>query len=181
MKRFLLLLVLTLVMAGCGKKPEEKPQAASSTPYGSPKDVIAYLQAIDPLVQQLNALHQELYQKVGSSGKATGANLAPTMEQGRPKLQQVLAQLEKTTPPPLLAPFHEQLKKLVLLRLDAYGFTAEGWKQEQAKIPQFEDQYNRSEAKLNEAQQLGGQLGAERERIQQVLAQAQAPPQATAR
>lgn len=181
MKRLLLLLVLSLVMVGCGKKPEDKPQPASSTPYGSPQDVSAYFQAIDPLVQQLNGLHQELYQKVGSSGKATGANLAPAMAQGKPQLQQVLAQLEKTTPPPLLAPFHEQLKKLVLLRLDAYGLTAEGWKQEQAKTPQFENQYNRGEAKLAEAQQLGGQLGAERERIQQVLAQAQAPPQAAPR
>lgn len=181
MKRLLLLLVLSLAMTGCGKKPEDKSPPASSTPYGSPQDVSAYFQVIDPLVQELNGLHQELYQKVGTSGKATGANLAPAMAQGKPKLQQVLAQLEKTTPPPLLAPFHEQLKKLVVLRLAAYELTAEGWQQEQAKTPQFEDQYNRGEAKLNEAQQIGGQLGAERAHIQQVLAQAQVSPQAAVR
>lgn len=181
MKRFLQLLVLSLVMAGCSEKPAEKPPVASSTPYGSPQEVTAYLQAVDPLVQQLNVIHQELYQKVGSSGKATGANLAPAMEEGRPKLQQILTQLEKTTPPPLLAPFHEQIKKVVRCRLDAYGLTADGWKQEQAKTPKFEDLYNRSEEKLSEAQQLGGQLGAERQRIQQALAQAQAPPQASTR
>lgn len=180
MKRFSLFLVLALAMMSCGKKPEEKTPADLTTPYGSPQEVIAYLQGIDPLVMQLNALHQELYQKVGTSGKATGANLAPAMEQGQPKLEQVLAQIDKLTPPPLLAPFHEQVKKVVQLRLDAYVQTIEGWKLEQEKGPEYQSRYNRSEEQLNQAQQLGAQLGAERERIQQALALAQ-PPQAASR
>lgn len=179
MKRVSLLLVLSLAMAGCGKKPEEKPQAATATPYGSPQEVAAYLQAIDPLAQQINTIHQELYQMVGTSGKATGANLAPAMEQGRLKLQQALAQLEKISPPPLLVPFHDKIKKLVLLRLDAYRLTIEGWKLEQEKSPQFEAQYTHSEEKLGEAQQLGAQLSEERQRIQQALAPAQAPQAAS--
>lgn len=181
MKRLPLFLVLALAIVSCGKKPEEKATGNIATPYGSPQEVSAYLQGIDPLVMQLNAIHQELYQKVGTSGKATGANLAPAMEQGRPKLVQVLAQIDKLTPPPLLVPFHEQVKKVVQLRLDAYAQTIEGWKLEQEKAPDYESRYNRSEEQLNQAQELGSQLGTQRERIQQALALTQNPPQAASR
>ncbi|MBM3277659.1 MAG: hypothetical protein FJY95_06215 [Candidatus Handelsmanbacteria bacterium] len=141
----------------------------------------AYLQVIDPLVMQLNTLHQELYNTVGSSGKATAANLAPAMEQGRPRLAQILAALDQATPPPLLAPFHQQIKKLVQLRLEAYAQALEGWKQEQQKGAGFENLYQRSEELLTQAQDLGIPLGDERQRIQQVLEAAKPPDQAASR
>ena len=181
MKWFSLLVVLSLVAVSCGKKPEDKPPSATSTPYGSPQEIAAYLQVIDPLVMQLNNAHQELYKQVGTSGRATGANLAEAMQQGRPQLQQALAQLEKISPPSLLAPFHEKLKKLVQLRLDAYGQTIDGWQLEQAKDPQFKHHYDQGEQQLAEAQSLGSQLGEERQQIQQALIQATPPQQATSR
>lgn len=162
--------LLVLAVFGCGKKADEKAPAATTTPYGNPHEVVAYLQAVDPLVAQLNTLHQELYQKVGTSGKATGANLASAMELGRPRLAQVLDDLDKLSPPPLLVPFHQNVKKVVQLRLEAYVQTLDGWALEKAKGADFESRYNRGEALLAEAQQLGGQLGAERGRIQQALA-----------
>ncbi|MCC7265262.1 MAG: hypothetical protein IT369_22375 [Candidatus Latescibacteria bacterium] len=175
MKRCFPWLVLALALFGCGKKPEDQAPVRVATPYGSPQEVAAYVQAVDPLVMQLNTLHQDLYQQVGTSGKATGANLAAAMELGRPKLAQVLADLDRLTPPPLLVPFHQQVKKVVQLRLDAYTQTLEGWKIEKDKGTDFESRYNRGEALLAEAQQLGGQLGAERGRIQEALAATQAP------
>lgn len=181
MKRWSPLLVLVLALMGCGKQAEEKPAAAPTTPYGSPQEVNVYLLTVDPLVMQLNAIHQELYQNVGTSGKATGANLAPAMEQGRPKLAQVLAGLDKLTPPPLLAPFHQQVKKVVQLRLEAYSQTLEGWAVEQGKGADFETRYRRSEELLAEAQELGGPLGEERGRIQEALVASQPPAQNTPR
>jgi hypothetical protein len=180
MKRFSPFLLLVLAALSCGRKPEEKPPAAATTPYGSPQEVADFLNRVDPLVAQLNAIHQELYQQVGTSGKATGANLAPAMEKGRPRLAEILAQLENLAPPPLLAPFHEQVKKVVGLRLDAYAQTLEGWRLEREKSPEYESHYARGEQYLSEAQQLGARLGAERERIQIALAAAQ-PPQAASR
>lgn len=181
MKRLLLLLVLPLVMAGCGKKPEDKPQPASSTPYGSPQDVTADFQAIDPLVQQMGAIQREVDQAVGTSGTANGTNLAPVMEKNRPLLLQVLTAFEKVPPPPLLAPFHEKIKKLMVTGLDAYGATAKGWQLEQEKNPQFATIYAQDAKKMAEAKALSTELNGEMVKIQQVLAQAQAPPQAASR
>lgn len=181
MKRLPLYLLLATAVFSCGRKPDEKPPVTTSTPYGSPQEVADFLNNIDPLVMQLNAIHQELYQKVGTSGKATGANLAPAMEKGQPQLAEILAQIEKLTPPPLLVPFHEQVKKVVRLRLDAYAQTLEGWRLEQEKAPEFESRYTRSEQYLNQAQELGAQLGVERERIRTALVVALPPPQAASR
>lgn len=179
MKRFFSLLIVSLAMAGCSEKPAEKPPAASSTPYGSPQEIIAYLQTIDPLVQQMGAIQREVDQATGSSGTATGKNLAPVMEKNRPLLQQVLANFEKITPPPLLAPFHEKIKKLMVTGLDAYGTITKGWQLEQEKDPQFETIYAQGKQKMAEAKTLSTELNGEMGKIQQALAQTQAPPQAT--
>jgi len=179
MKARLLLTLILMALVSCGEKPAQKAPAA--TPYGSPEEVNAYLQVIDPLVMQLNTVHQELYKTVGTSGKATAANLAPAMEQGRPRLAQILAALDQATPPPLLVPFHQQIKKLVQLRLEAYAQALEGWKQEQQKNADFEKLYQRSEELLTQAQDLGLPLGDERHRIQQALEAAKPPEQAASR
>lgn len=181
MKRFLLLLVLVLSMADCGGKPPEKPQATAASPYGSPQEVSAYLQAVDPLVQQMGAIQREVDQAIGSSGTATGRNLAPVMEKNRPLLLQVLTNFEKIPPPPLLAPFHEKIKKLMVTGLDAYGTTVKGWQLEQEKNPQFKTIYAQGAQKMAEAKALSIELNGDLGKIQQALAQTQGPDQAASR
>ena len=181
MKCLALLVLFAFVAFGCGKKPGQEPQATASTPYGSPQELAGYLQQIDPLVMQLNTAHQDLYKRVGTSGKATGANLAQAMAQGLPQLQQALKDVEQISPPALMAPFHDKLKKLVQLRVEAYSQTIEGRQLEEAKDPQFESHYTQSEQKLAEAQSLGSQLGQERQQIQQALLKALPQDQAASR
>ncbi len=176
-----LLLFSMLALSACGEKPAEKAPASPTTAYGTPQEVNSYMIAVDALVLQLNGVHQELYAQVGSSGKATGANLAPAMEQGRPKLVQILAELDNLKAPALLVPFHQQVRKVAQLRLDAYSQTLEGWTLEQAKAANFASRYSRSEELLAEAQELGLPLGEERNRIQEALVAVQGPAQAATR
>lgn len=172
--------LLALLAGGCGQRQEQVPPPAA-TPYGSPQEITAYLQAIDPLIQQMGAIQREVDQAIGTSGTATGKNLAPAMEQGRPRLQQLLAELEKVSPPPLLAPFHAQIKKLMVLGIDAYGTTIEGWRLEQERNARFESLYAQGEQQLAEAKKLSEQLNEEMQKIQQALIQAAQAPQAASR
>jgi len=179
MKRTAVFILLSLLAGGCGQREPEPPPPM--TPYGSPQEITAYLQAIDPLVQQMGAIQREVDQVIGTSGSATGKNLAPAMEKGRPRLQQALAEFEKITPPPLLAPFHGRIKKLMVLGVDAYGATVEGWHLEQANDTRFESLYAQGGQKMAEAKALSEQLNEEMQKIQQALIQAAPQPQAASR
>ncbi len=85
----------------------------------------AYLQSIGPFVQQISQL-QAVYETALASGsgdsadrRGTGRNLAARAKEASPQLQQLLQTFDAVEPPPLLAPFHRDVRKLINLRLDA--------------------------------------------------------------
>ena len=166
--RYLCLLSLALVaFAGCGRK--ERP-AVAQTPYGSAEEVAGYLQKVKPFIQQISAYEVELHQKVGTSGQATGKNLAEAMEAIRPRLQQTLRDFEQIDPPALLAPFHRDMKKLMATRLEAYDTTIKGRQQELAANDTT--LYDKAEQQLGEANRISVALNEEIKKMNQAMLQA---------
>ena len=169
-----------LSVAGCGRqeesssRPEEEIQAPQ-TPYGSVEEVRSYLEKINPYIQEIGRIQAEVDHQVGSSGKATSKNLATAMKEVYPRLREVLENFERIEPPPLLAPFHRDIEKLMLIRLDAYDTTIKGWQEEQkSRNTQW---HQEAEAKLKQANELIVQLNAEMKKINDALSAAARPSQ----
>ena len=176
-----------LLALGCGNSQDEtntipQPVPAESapkteTPYGDSAQVKAYLTAINPFIQEVGKIHLDVNKVVGTSGRATVANLAPAMKKAKPRLQSAIESFTKIEPPPLLASLHADIKKLMLHRLDAYETTIRGWDREQddGKLdPALEAQ---AENALNAANQLIRSLNQEMAQIYQVLEITDSPTQ----
>jgi len=176
--------ILFLLVLGCGRqeeKPAPQPQepsaSAAQTPYGSVEEVKAYLGKIQPFIQEVGKIQAEVDKVVGSSGKATGENLASVMERMRPRLKAAMDSFEKISPPSLLAPLHRDIQKLMVIRLDAYTNTTRGWQRERESGDL--SLYEEAETKLKEANDLISQLNAEMKKIHLSLQNA-APSQEVA-
>ena len=85
------------------------------------------------------------------------------MEQVRPRLEEALGLLEKIEPPPVLAPLHRDIKKLMIVRRDAYRLTIAGWHKEQEDSDM--SLYKGAETKLAEANQIIQQLNEDLKKI----------------
>ena len=171
-----------LVFLSCGnqdggKIPEQKaasPKAqieeerASSKPYGTKVEIETYLNRINPHVQEVGRIQLSVDKKIGSSGKATGSNLAPVMKSMKPNLEAILDTLSGMNPPPLLSSFHSNFKKLVTLRIAAYDTTIRGHELEQ-KTGDL-SLYKEAEANLEEANKLIVLLNEEMGKIMESLA-----------
>ncbi len=178
MSHFSLILLLTFAI-GCSSQDQENiPQQAQSTSqqtpastpntaYGNAEQIQTYLQKINPYIQEVGKIQFQIDQQVGSSGQATAANLAPAMEKYKPGLQKILDEFSLIEAPPLLASFHGDVKKLMILRLEAYNTTIRGWAKEQetGEHTLYED----AEIKLKEANELIAKLNAEMTQINQAL------------
>jgi hypothetical protein len=154
---------------------EAVPTQSTQTPYGDSKQVQDYLDAINPYVQEVGKIQLEIDKMVGASGKATGANLGPAMEKGKPRLEQAIEGFSQITPPPLLAPLHGDIEKLMVLRLKGYETTISGWAQE--RQDGSTDQYEQAEATLREANQFILKLNSEMGRVHQALGAVESPSQ----
>lgn len=180
----LLSLVPILFLLSCGnqdgdKIPEQKAaspkvQAAgssiSASPYGTKEDIEQYLNLINPHVQEVGRIQLLVDKNIGSSGRATGSNLAPTMKSVKPTLEAILDTLSNLNPPPLLSSFHGDFKKLVALRISAYDTTIRGYSVE--KETGDLSLYQEAEAQLDEANKLIVQLNGEMGKIMQSLSTA---------
>ena len=174
---------LIFLALGCGSGQEETqaiPQPvpaesapATQTPYGDSDQVQAYINSINPFVQEVGKIQLEIDKMVGSSGQATGSNLAPAMEKLKPRLERALEEFNKLDPPPLLAPLHGDIKKLMVLRLDGYETTIRGWTQEQ--IDGRTETYAKAETTLHEANQLILKLNREMGKVYQAMERATNP------
>jgi hypothetical protein len=160
-----------------GKIPEQKaasPQAkigeehASTTHYGTKAEIETYLNRINPHVQEVGRIQLLVDKNIGSSGRATGSNLAPVMKGTKPNLAAILDTLTGVNPPPLLSSFHSNFKKLVTLRIAAYDITIRGYELEQNTGDL--SLYNKAEANLDEANKLIVLLNEEMGKIMESLA-----------
>lgn len=125
-----------LLVLGCGssqEQPAPKPAVpdAPATPFGTVAEVKAYLDKIAPHIQLVSQLQAELDRQIGTAGKVTSKNLAAAAAAAIPRLRQAHEEFARLQPPPLLAPLHRDIEKLMVLRLDAYSAAAEGWQREQ--------------------------------------------------
>lgn len=148
-------------------RQEANTPPAANTIYGNAADIEAYLQAINPHIQEIGRIQLDVDKSVGSTGKATGENLAPAMEAHKPRLETVLESLGAIVPPPLLASFHTDVKKLVTLRISGYDDTVRGRAAEQSSGDIA--LYEKAEQTLREANTLIGHLNGEMQKINAAL------------
>ena len=159
--------LVLLAAAGCGDGGKEE------TPYGSAEEVRNYRERIDWIVDEVNRVQEEMERMaVGTSGQATGRNLAAAYERLAPRLESVLEELDRIEPPPKLAELHRRIRRLILLRLEALGRAAEGWRVEQAtSFEEAEPLYGEAEERFDQADALAAQVNEELEEVDVALAE----------
>jgi len=147
---------------------EQHPTSKPATDYGSREEAGEYLKAIEPFIQGIGTIQASVDKVLGSSGKGTGENLAPAATAARDQLNQLLEEFNAVQPPPLLAPFHRDIKKLIALRLEAYAATIEGWEFEQ-RGGDFRGRYDLAQNNYKEANEVILQLNEEVAEIHQAV------------
>jgi hypothetical protein len=170
----------------------------ASTAYGTVEEVSEYLDAINPHVNTIGQLQRDYEQALASSRqgashmetaagvlefeldgrpyrlrawRGTGRYLAEKAAAVRPGLQAELDALDAIQPPPLLAPFHRDTRKMLITRIDALARVIAGWELEQAG-GDYEAAYREAEARYETANQLILQLNTEMNRINTSVAAA---------
>jgi hypothetical protein len=140
------------------------------TAYGNSQAVSNYLVEINPYVKSISELQAEIDQNaVGSTGKATGTNLAQAIKTAKPKLQALYNRFNQLEPPPLLAGMHRDIKKLMELRLEAYDLTIKGRTREEVDMDL--SLYDEAQIRFQEANQQILALNAQMKKVNQSLVQ----------
>ena len=164
-----------VVFISCTSNEKSPNAEAPQTPYGRADHVVSYLQQIDPYIKGVVDLQKQIDATAGSSGRATGRNLAEIVGQVRPQLQGMVANFDTIAPPPLLDTFHQEVRTLLKTRLAAYDQIIEGRKQEQASGEM--GLYQKAETLLSEAndqiQVLNTQLQNVHQALREVLPEVQ--------
>jgi hypothetical protein len=173
-------LVALVAALGCGSSEEESSQPApavdtsAQTAYGTVEEVSAYLETINPHIRRVGELQQTYETALASARegamdrRGTGRNLAMKAAEVRPEFKLVMDQLDAIEPPPLLAPFHRDIRKMLTTRMESFARTMEGWEVEQAE-GDFEPIYRDAEAKYEAANQQILQLNTQMNRINQSI------------
>ena len=151
----LLGIALSLLFCSCSRDRQE-------TPYGDAEPLAAYRAAVDPLISEINEVEQSLRaMAVGSTGRATGENLAAACQVLDGRLTAVLVQLDAMDPPRKLRAMHADMRTAVDLRLRACQRIAAGWQIErEASFEAAQSAYLEAEALLSEARMLLVAVGA---------------------
>jgi len=174
---------VVLLLVACGQQDGEEKEPSPSTPFGSQDAVQAYLAQIDPFINEIGQIHARWEEALGSRGEGTlerqgtGRNLAATAAKVEPEMKQLLARVDEIEPPPLLVPFHRDTRKLVVLRLEAYAATQEGW-QAESEERDFQAAYEVAQNKVREANEHIHSLNRQMQQIRQALQKVQQPAQA---
>ena len=162
-------MLIALVVVGCGDDGDD----GKRTPYGSAEEVWDYRRQIDAIVDEVNAVQDEVERTaVGSAGRATGENLAAAYSRLKPRMLAVLEEVEEIEPPKALVDLHGDIRELILLRLGAYDQVIEGWRVEQENsFVEAEPLYDEAEDKLEEASLLAVAINGELEQVDVALAE----------
>jgi DNA repair exonuclease SbcCD ATPase subunit len=166
------LILLALLVAGCGGDEGER------TPYGRVEEVRQYRERLNAVIDQINAVERELRDlAVGSTGRATGQNLAAACQSLQERLQAALKALEGIAPPRKLRAVHADMQRAVELRLDACARIAQAWQVEQERsFAEAEPMYDEAEALLAQANQLLEEVNQVLEEVDAALAQEERNP-----
>ena len=143
--RALLLGALTasLLGTGCGDTGDGDRAAA---------ELRVYRVALEPVIVEVSAVETEVAERaVGSSGAATAANLDAVYREVRPRLLEALVELDRLRPPGQLADVHEGVRRLIILRLDAYGLVVSGYASgDESLYPEAEERLRQANALIPE-------------------------------
>ena len=135
---------LAALAALCGCGDDDVAGSASQTPYGDRADVEAYRLQLNPVVDAVNAVETEVQERaVGSADVATAQNLNEVYTQVRPRLLEALVELDRIAPPSTLVSLHEDIRGLLVLRIDAQALVMEGYAADDGQV-----QYAEAETKL---------------------------------
>ena len=108
------------VVIGCGDDHEEGR-------FGDLTALRVYRDTLNPIVDTVSAIELDVQQRaVGSSNVATAANLSAVYADVRPLLLEAVVDFDRLTPPDQLLDLHAQIRRLIVLRLDAYRLVMEG-------------------------------------------------------
>ena len=129
--------LLLVAVAGCG---DDAPQ----TEFGSLKSVERYRDELEAIIVEVNAIEQEVWERaVGSTGRATGQNLAPVYRELKPRLVALIVDLDEIAVPPKLTEMHGEMRSALGLRLEAFDLVITGWATEQQGEQQDREQAGR--------------------------------------
>ena len=134
MLKHLVYLLIFFLQISCGNNNENSNTVQQNGPtpnfvdesdknsgsYGPKESIEEYLKKIEPLIKEYSQIQNEIYTAMGSSGVFTGSNLARKTKEEKPALLEVSNKLEIIDPPPLIAPFHNDFKRLLVLRISAF-------------------------------------------------------------
>ena len=114
------------LLSGCGD--DDVVGSAAETPFGDRAAVEAYRSQLNAVIDTVNAVESEVQERaVGSADVATAPNLSAVYAQVRPRLLEGLVELDRLQPPAGLVSLHEDIRRLLILRIDAQALVMEGY------------------------------------------------------
>ena len=148
-----LYLLLSCFLVGISACSDDDPVSSggADTPFGSRPEVEAYRALLNPVIDAVNEVQGQVQeQAVGTGNVATAENLNAVYELVRPRLLEALVELDRILPPTALVALHDDVRLLLVLRIDAQALVMEGF----AGDDGAEEMYRQAEAKLEEANAL---------------------------
>lgn len=166
MARWTVALALLLVLSGCGDGDED------TTRFGPAAALRTWRDEVSAAIDEVNAVQAELERlAVGSTGQATGENLATTAPLLRPRLQGAAEALARLEPPAALAGVQLSMLRLVAFRMEGLDLAVQGWQTEQAStFTQAGPLYEAAEARFEQARLLAVQVNGLLAEVDEVLA-----------
>ena len=120
-------------------------------PFGRRPEVEAYRALLNPVIDAVNEVQGQVQeQAVGTGNVATAENLNAVYELVRPLLLEALVELDRILPPAALVALHEDVRLLLVLRIDAQALVMEGFAGDDGE----EENYRQAEPKLEGANAL---------------------------
>ena len=137
-----------VLASGCSD--DDPVSSPLDTPFGPQQEVQAYRAQLNAVIDVVNDVQAEVQERaIGSGNVATAQNLNAVYLEVRPRLLEALVELDRMVPPPKLVSLHEEVRLLMILRIDAQGLLIEGFASGDG-----EPMYEEAETKLAQANAL---------------------------